>query len=117
MPTLAKKDTTKASEIPKPPGHLSTKMKKFWTWAHNIRDDLTEKDRLLLVKACECFDESERCRREIKKDGMTVTDRFGQRKPHPLLVVEQNSRGQFAKLIELLHLQQAPDAWEPWPLP
>jgi phage terminase small subunit len=110
MPILAKKEATKDPEIPPPPGHLSTRMKQFWAWAHGVRD-LSEKDRLLLLKACECFDESERCRRTIKRDGMTVIDRFQQRKAHPLLAAEQNAREQFAKLVQALHLQ----ASEPWP--
>jgi phage terminase small subunit len=110
MPTLVKKEATKPPEIPAPPRHLSTRMKQFWTWAHGIRE-LSEKDRLLLIKAGECFDECERCRRAVKKDGMTVIDRFGQRKPHPLLTVEQNAREQFAKLVMALNLQ----ASELWP--
>jgi hypothetical protein len=46
----------------------------------------------------------------VKKDGMTVIDRFGQRKPHPLLTVEQNAREQFAKLVMALNLQ-ASGSW------
>jgi phage terminase small subunit len=87
-------------------------MKEFWLWAHSQNHkELTSDKRLILVKACEAFDEAERCRRIIKKEGMVVEDRFKQRKPHPLLTIEQNSRMQFSKLLDHLYLH----VLTPWP--
>jgi len=34
-------------------------------------------ERLILVKAAEAFDASEKCRKQIAKDGITITDRWG----------------------------------------
>jgi hypothetical protein len=79
LETSGKKGDIKA----KPPGHLSHTMKEFWTHVHSVQN-LTERERLILVKAAEAFDSSERCRKQIAKDWMTITDRWGEKNPHPL---------------------------------
>src|SRR5262245_53805466 len=114
MKTLAPEDATKQREIPPAPHHLSKKMREFWSWLHiNNGTELTNNERLILAKAAEAYDESERCRRIIKKEGMTVLDRFQQRKPHPLLRVEMDSRAQFAKLLGNIYLNdlRGPSVW------
>src|SRR5262245_9076343 len=105
MGTSGKKDETKPREIPPAPAHLSKRMKQFWDWVNNQNHkELSNDKQLILVEACEAFDEAERCRRIIKREGMVVEDRFKQRKSHPLLTIEQNARMQFAKLVQNLYL-------------
>jgi phage terminase small subunit len=109
MKTSHSNGATETKEKPSPPGHLSQKTKDLWVWAHGIRK-LSLKDEMILRKACEAFDQSERARLAVKKYGMVCEDRFKQQKVRPEVQIEQVSRAQFAKLIGSLHLFRR----EPW---
>ena len=90
---------------PKPPAHLSAEARRLW--ARLLGDfHLDDGAGLALVRvACESFDRGEASRRAIAAEGATLTDRFGQRKPHPLLQVERDARAALVSALRAMRLQ------------
>jgi hypothetical protein len=43
-------------------------------------------------------------RQLVQSEGLTVTDRFGQRKPHPAFSIERDSRTAFLRAVRELAL-------------
>ena len=71
--------------------------------------DLSEpSSEALLLTACQCLDRIHECRAFIEAEGLLVQDRFGQSKPHPLVVVERDARGQMMTAIKQLGLDIEP---------
>jgi P27 family predicted phage terminase small subunit len=62
----------------------------------------------ILRVACEAFDRAQAAREAIDRDGMTIKDKFGQIKPHPLLPVERDSRAAFLAGLKHLNLDLEP---------
>jgi P27 family predicted phage terminase small subunit len=90
------------------PKHLSTEARKIW------REILSEYDiqdaaglRILRV-SLESFDRAQAARKAIDKEGMTVFDKFGQLKCHPLLPIERDSRAAFLAGLKNLNLDLEP---------
>lgn len=93
-----------------PPKHLSADARRLWT---RLCTDFHLDDaaaNALLRAACEAFDRVEQCRKAIASSGPVVTDRFGQSKPHPLLAVERDARGQMIMALRAMRL--APSDFE-----
>lgn len=93
---------------PAPPKHLSAEARKQYSKLveeYSITDD---GGLLILQTAFEAFDRMRMAQEQIKADGATTTDRFGQVKAHPLLTVERDSRAQFMAGIKALHLDVEP---------
>ena len=92
----------------KAPSHLTAEAKKIW---REILDEYAIDDaaglRILRV-ALEAFDRAQAARATIDKDGMTVKDKFGQTKPHPLLPIERDSRAAFLAGLKALNLDLEP---------
>ena len=90
------------------PSHLSKEAKKIFKdlCAEYGIDDVAGL-RILRV-ALEAFDRAQAAREAIEKDGMTVTDKFNQVKPHPLLPVERDSRAAFLAGLKHLNLDLEP---------
>jgi P27 family predicted phage terminase small subunit len=90
------------------PKHLSSEAKKIWK---EILDEYSIEDaagiRILRV-ALESFDRAQSAREAIDKDGMTVKDKAGQTKPHPLLPIERDSRAAFLSGLKSLNLDLEP---------
>lgn len=90
------------------PKHLSVESKKIWK---EILDEYSIEDaaglRILRV-ALESFDRAQSAREAIDKDGMTVKDKAGQTKPHPLLPIERDSRAAFLSGLKSLNLDLEP---------
>lgn len=63
---------------------------------------------LLLQTALEAFDRLRNCQRDIGEAGETITDRFGQPKPHPLLAAERDSRAALMAGLKALNLDIEP---------
>jgi P27 family predicted phage terminase small subunit len=94
--------------MPNPPKHLSAEARRLW------RDILEEYEitdaaglRYLLT-ACECLDAKRQAEAIVKHDGQTVTDRFGQPKPHPLLVTIRDNTAQMMLALKNLNLDLEP---------
>jgi len=92
----------------KAPGHLSLEAKKIW------REILSEYQiddavglRILRV-ALESFDRAQKAREEIDREGMTIIDKAGQTKSHPLLPIERDNRAAFLAGLKALNLDLEP---------
>jgi hypothetical protein len=62
----------------------------------------------LLETACRAHDRAEQCRRVVNREGLTVVDRFGQAKVHPLLTEERQQRDLCRRAISSLAFEAAP---------
>jgi len=101
---------------PKAPSHLSAPAREFWRWA--IHEFVLEPNHLLLLaKALEAFDRAEQARNVIRRDGMFISDRYGQPRPHPAVQIERDSRDALARLLRQLDLAGEPDASRRRPSP
>ena len=93
---------------PKPPKHLSTAAKRWWS---EVQTDFAIEDRaglLILTAAAEAFDRTREAEALLKIDGLTSVDRFGQRKPHPAVVIARDSRAQMLAALKQLNLDLEP---------
>jgi phage terminase small subunit len=86
----------------KPPKGLSSEASAHWRrlLADHAIDDAA--GLLTLQTGLEAYDRYRAARRAIETEGATVLDRFNQKKPHPLLTTERDSRAAF--LLALRHL-------------
>jgi len=91
-----------------PPKHLTKEAKKIWK---SLLDEYGIDDiaglKILRV-ALEAFDRAQAAREAIDRDGMTVMDKAGQIKSHPLLPVERDSRAAFLAGLKALNLDLEP---------
>ncbi len=68
----------------------------------------------LLVAAAESWDRATQARKILADEGICVTDRFGQRRAHPMVNVERDMKGLFSRLIRELALDiEPPDSRPP----
>jgi P27 family predicted phage terminase small subunit len=91
-----------------PPKVLSTEARTWWkrlVSEYAIDDDA---GLLLLQTAMEAFDRMRVAQEAIREDGVTVLDRFGQRKAHPLLPAERDARSQMLAALKALNLDVEP---------
>ncbi|MGV8057876.1 MAG: hypothetical protein AB2L12_07645 [Smithellaceae bacterium] len=90
------------------PKHLSKEAKEIWK---ELIDEYSIADaaglRILRV-SLESFDRAQSARVAIDKDGMTVIDKAGQVKSHPLLPIERDSRAAFLAGMKALNLDLEP---------
>lgn len=87
----------------KAPTHLE-KETKLW-WSEVAADYELEPHHLrTLTLACEQWDRAQAARKLIKKEGITITDRFGQPKPHPAVAIARDASIAFARLMRELAL-------------
>lgn len=90
------------------PKELSTEARSWWkrlVSEYSIDDDA---GLLLLQTGLEAFDRMRLAQSAIKRDGVTVLDRFGQRKAHPLLPAERDARAQMLAALRALNLDVEP---------
>lgn len=91
-----------------PPEHLSEDAKTLWvllTTEYGISD---AGGLAVLVSGLEARDRAELARVQIAEEGMTIIDRFGIRKPHPLLPAERDARAQWLAALKQLNLDLEP---------
>ena len=86
----------KKSRLKPAPRTLIPEGRKWWKKILSEYQIDDEVGLLLLQTALESFSSMRKCQEQVKKDGMTLEDRFGQKKPHPLLTVERDARSQLA---------------------
>ena len=88
---------------PQPPKHLSRESKSWWREV--VSDyDLERHHLQLLQAAAESWDRVQQARQLIERDGVVITDRFGQKKPHPAADIERHNRALFARMLRELAL-------------
>ncbi|HVW69190.1 MAG TPA: P27 family phage terminase small subunit [Steroidobacteraceae bacterium] len=77
----------------------------------SIREEYDIKDPgglLILASAVEAFDRMRQAQRRLKREGLTVKDRFGQAKAHPAAVIERDSRAAMLAALKQLNLDLEP---------
>jgi phage terminase small subunit len=85
------------------PKHLSKKAKELFqdiTADYDLESHHIEILRLL----CECLDRLEVCRKQLKRDGVFIVNRFGESKIHTALREEREQKVLFARLARELNL-------------
>lgn len=90
------------------PKHISAEAKKLY---RNILNEYSIEDSAglaILKVTLEAFDTMKAAEKAIKKDGMTVNDKWGQVKPHPLLTTLRDARAQFLAGLKALNLDLEP---------
>lgn len=89
---------------PKAPSHLSKESKRLWVEIvkEYVFDDAASLS--VLQTALEARDRLQECRDLINKEGLTVLDRFGQTRPHPLLSAERDARSGVLQGFKMLGL-------------
>ena len=82
----------KKSRLKPAPKTLIPEAKAWWKKILSEYQIDDEVGLLLLQTALEAFGTMRCCDEQIKSDGLTVLDRFEQRKAHPLLTVQRDAR-------------------------
>lgn len=92
----------------KAPKHLSKEAKSLWSRLLKEYEIQDEAGLLILQTAMESFDRMRESQAIIKTEGMQVTDRFDQKKAHPLTTVERDSRAAMLAALKALNLDLEP---------
>ena len=92
---------------PKPPKNLSAEAKRWWKkivsgW------ELDDAGFLVLENALESFDRMRQAQEMLAKVGLVTTDRFGQQKVHPAVLVERDAKAGLLRALRALNLQIEP---------
>ena len=93
-----------AHKPPAMPRHLQAPERALW---RDLVRDFTFNDvasLALLRSALEAHQRARRCRVVIDREGMTMRDRFGQVRAHPLLGPERDARAAFLAMMRALNL-------------
>jgi P27 family predicted phage terminase small subunit len=85
------------------PEHLSDAMKRFCRQITRTYA-LSTHHRKLLVCAAESHDRMTQARDVVTAEGLTTVDRHGQKRPHPAIAIERDSRVAFARMLRELGL-------------
>jgi P27 family predicted phage terminase small subunit len=91
-----------------PPKGLSPEARGWWESIRSEYDVCDPGGLLILASACEAFDRMRQAQRKLKREGLTATDRFGQRKAHPAATIERDSRAAMLSALKQLNLDLDP---------
>lgn len=92
----------------KAPAHLSKAAKTLWLRiqdSYGIDDDAGI---LILTTALEAHDRMKQAKSILDADGLTVIDKFGQVKSHPLIPAERDARAAMLSALKQLNLDLEP---------
>ncbi|GEN22175.1 hypothetical protein HCU01_01240 [Halomonas cupida] len=92
----------------KPPSKLSTEARRLYTALATDYDITDEAGLALLRSVAESRTLIDECQKVISAEGITYLDRYGQPKPHPLLAVSRDARGQMMSALKALNLDLEP---------
>ena len=98
----------KKSASPKPPKELSLEARRFWS---KVVEEFAVNDpagRMIIATACEAFERMRQAQEILSREGLTVTDRYGQVKPHPCASIERDSRSSMLSALKALRLDVEP---------
>jgi len=96
------------AEAPKPPKGLGRHGKTLWVSLQESYGIDDAGGLSSLLSACRSEDDIQRMRQQVKKEGDTLTDRFGQKCPHPLLQQIRGSETVKRQALAGLHLDIEP---------
>ena len=90
------------------PGHLSKEAKMIWQELTSEYGILDAGGLAILKTGLEAYDRATGARLAINKEGLTIKDRFGASKGHPLLACERDARSQWLAALKHLNLDIEP---------
>lgn len=96
-----------SSALPRPPRRLSREAKRWWNTLVS-EWQLDSAALLILEGGLEAFDRMRAAQRLIEAEGLTVTDRFGQRKVHPAVLIERDCKATLLRKLKSLALDLEP---------
>jgi len=91
----------------KPPKTLSVEARKWWR-KYLETYDLDDAALMVLESALESFDRMRQAQALIRTEGIVLTDRFGQKKTHPAVVIERDAKAGMVRQIQALNLDLEP---------
>jgi P27 family predicted phage terminase small subunit len=94
------------STVPAPPKHLCPRGRELWqslVSEYQI-DDAAALE--LLRRACEASDRADQALEQLERDGLTVTNRFGEVRAHPAVAIERDARNAQRQLLRELRLTE-----------
>jgi len=96
------------------PRHLRPETRRWWrevARGYELEPHHTK----LLTLACEALDRGQEARELLAREGLTVTDRYGQLRGHPAASIERQEAVTFARLVRELGLdtESPPEARPP----
>jgi len=93
----------KSRDVPRPPVGLGPPERKFWGEIVGVWK-LDEQALEILRTACWAKFREREARARLECDGAVVTDRFGQQKVHPSVLIERDAQGIFLRSMQALKL-------------
>jgi P27 family predicted phage terminase small subunit len=87
----------------RPPTHLQATTKQWMTDVH-AKYDLTDSEELLLLEACEIYDQLAAARKLLRNDGLVIPGREGGKRAHPAVAIARDCSAAFAALVKQLGL-------------
>ena len=96
-----------------PPKHLSPAAKKEFRKVLElyVLDDVGVR---VLVTGLEAWDRAWKARETIDRHGMTIADRCGHPKVHPLIAAERDARSQYLQAMKLLNFSFGGETEKEW---
>src|SRR5690349_1051000 len=91
-----------------PPETLSAEALNMWKQIQSEYQIIDQGGLIILTAACESFDRMREARALVEAEGMTIEDRFGQKKPHPAVVIERDARAAMLAALKQLNLDMEP---------
>jgi P27 family predicted phage terminase small subunit len=94
-----------------PPAHLSPSARQWWQTT--VEGYVLQEHHLRLLQlACEAWDEAQKARAQVEREGLTVSGREGGMRPHPCIAIERDARLAVARLVRELDLDIEPPVSE-----
>jgi P27 family predicted phage terminase small subunit len=98
-------------DLREPPPHLSPSAAQWWQ--STVETYVLQEHHLRLLQlCCEAWDQAQKARDELERDGLTVPGREGGLRPHPCVAIERDARLAVARLVRELDLDAEPPVSE-----
>jgi P27 family predicted phage terminase small subunit len=98
----------KAARLPVPPPTLSREAGDWWQKIVDSYGVCDEAGLLMLRSAMESFDRANEAAEILKREGLTVKDKYGQHRPHPACGIERDARKNMLAFLRALNLDTEP---------
>jgi phage terminase small subunit len=95
-----------AGKPPRAPEGLGNRGGAFWRKAHKDFHFTGQGELELLCSACKALDIVAKAEKELKKQGLTVPDRWSQARPNPNLKIISDFTSLFSRLCKQLNLKE-----------
>ncbi len=95
-------------KLPTAPKGLSAESKRWWKKLLSEYEISDSGGRLLLEEMLRALDRLRGAQGILQAEGVVIEDRFGQKKTHPAVLVERDSRSQFLTALRNLNLDLEP---------